>query len=106
MIVMRDLREIESEFKETVIGKILSNDFKIKEYKSAGVYILDIDSLDIKADFNKGIYYKNLEISSFKGKYYLKQIILNKKINIKVASYSSIIGKKWNLNTLIYENVN
>lgn len=103
---MRDLREIESEFKEAVISKIESNDFKIKEYKSAGVYILDIDSLDIKADFNKGIYYKNLEISSFKVKDYLKQIILDKKINIKVVSYSSIIGKKWNLNTLIYENVN
>ena len=69
---MRDLREIESEFKETVLDKIMSNDFKIKEYKSAGVYILDIDSLDIKADFNKGISYKNLEISSFKGKDYLK----------------------------------
>lgn len=103
---MRDLREIESEFKEAVIDKIMSNDFKIKEYKSAGVYILDIDSLDIRVDFNKGIYYKNLEISSFKDKYYLKQIIFDKKINIKVVSYSSIIGKKWNLNTLIYENVN
>ena len=103
---MRDLREIESEFKETVIDKIMSNDFKIKEYKSAGVYIIDIDSLDIKADFNRGIYYKNLEISSFEGKDYLKQIILDKKINIKVVSYSIIIGKKWNLNTLIYENVN
>ena len=103
---MRDLREIESEFKDTVIGKILSNDFKIKEYKSAGVSILDIDSLDIKADFNKGIYYKNLEISSFKGKDYLKQIILDKKPSTKIISYSSIIGKKWNLNTLIYENVN
>lgn len=103
---MRDLREIESEFKETVIDKIMSNDFKIKECKSSGVYILEIDSLDIKADFNKGIYYKNLEISSFKVKDYLKQIILDKKINIKVVSYSSIIGKKWNLNTLIYENVN
>lgn len=103
---MRDLREIESEFKETVIDKIMSNDFKIKEYKSAGVYILDIDSLDIKADFFKGIYYKNLEISSFKGKDYLKQIILDKKPSTKIISYSSIIGKKWNLNTLIYENVN
>lgn len=103
---MRDLREIESEFKETVIGKIESNDFKIKECKSAGVYILDIDSLDVKADFNKGVYYKNLEISSFKDKDSLKQIILDKKINIKVVSYSSIIGKKLNLNTLIYENVN
>lgn len=103
---MRDLREIESEFKETVIGKIGYSDFKIKECKSAGVYILDIDSLDIKADFNKGIYSKNLEISSFKDKDYLKRIIIDKKINIKVVSYSSIIGKKWNLNTLIYENVN
>lgn len=103
---MRDLREIESEFKETVIDKIMSNDFKIKEYKSAGVYILDIDSLDIKADFFKGIYYKNLEISSFKGKDYLKQIILDKKPSTKIISYSSIIGKKWNLNTLIYENIN
>ena len=103
---MIDLREIESEFKETVIDKIMSNDFKIKEYKSAGVYILDIDSLDIKADFFKGIYYKNLEISSFKGKDYLKQIILDKKPSTKIISYSSIIGKKWNLNTLIYENVN
>lgn len=106
---MRDLREIESEFKETVLDKIMSNDFKIKEYKSAWVYILDIDSLDIKVDFNKGIYYKNLEISSFKGKDYLKQIILDKKpskFNTKIISYSSIIGKKWNLNTLIYENVN
>lgn len=103
---MRDLREIESDFKETVINKIMSNDFKIKEYKSSGVYILDVDSLDIKADFNKGIYYKNLEISSFKDKDYLKQSILEKKLNIKIVSYSNIIGKKWNLNTLIYENVN
>lgn len=103
---MRDLREIESEFKESVIDKIMSNDFKIKEYKSAGIYILDIDSLDIKSDFNRGIYYKNLEISSFKGKDYLKQIILDKKPSTKIISYSSIIGKKWNLNTLIYENVN
>ena len=106
---MRDLREIESEFKEAVIDKIMSNDFKIKECKSAGVYILDIDSLDIKADFNKGICYKNLEISLFKGKDYLKQIIIDKKpykYSTKIISYSSIIGKKWNLNTLIYENVN
>lgn len=106
---MRDLREIESDFKEAVLDKIFSNDFKIKEYKSAGVYILDIDSLDIKVDFKKGIYYKNLEISSFKGKDYLKQIILDKKpskFNTKIVSYSSIIGKKWNLNTLIYENIN
>lgn len=106
---MRDLREIESEFKESVIDKIMSNDFKIKEYKSAGIYILDIDSLDIKSDFNRGIYYKNLEISSFKGKDYLKQIINDKKpskCSTKKISYSSIIGKKWNLNTLIYENVN
>lgn len=106
---MRNLREIESEFKETVLDKIMSNDFKIKEYKSAGVYILDIDSLDIKADFKKGIYYKNLEISSFKGKDYIKQIIIDKrpsKFNTKIVSYSSIIGKNWNLNKLIYENVN
>lgn len=103
---MRDLREIESEFKETVIDKIMSNDFKIKEYKSAGVYILDIDSLDIRVDFNKGIYYKNLVIE---GKDYLKQIIIDKKpskYSTRIISYSSIIGKKWNLNTLIYENVN
>lgn len=106
---MRDLKEIESDFKKAVLDKIMSNDFKIKEYKSAGVYIIDIDSLDIKADFNKGIYYKNLEISSFKGKDYLKQIIIDKKpskFNTKIVSYSSIIGKKWNLNTLIYENIN
>ena len=106
---MKGLREIESEFKEAVIDKIMSNDFKIKECKLAGVYILDIDSLDIKADFNKGIFYKNLEISSFKGKDYLKQIIIDKKpskYSTKISSYSSIIGKKWNLNTLIYENVN
>ena len=106
---MRDLREIESEFKKAVIDNIISNDFKIKEYKSAGVYILDIDSLDIRADINRGIYYKNLEISSFKDKDYLKQIIIDKKTSkysTKIISYSSIIGKKWNLNTLIYENVN
>ena len=106
---MRDLREIESEFKESVIDKIMSNDFKIKEYKSAGIYILDIDSLDIKSDFNRGIYYRNLEISSFKGKDYLKQSILDKKpskYSTKIISYLSIIGKKWNLNTLIYEKVN
>ena len=35
---MRDLREIELDFKETVLDKIMSNDFKIKEYKSAGVF--------------------------------------------------------------------
>ena len=93
---MRDLREIESEFKETVIDKIMSNDFKIRECKSAGVYIIDIDSLDIKADFSRGIYYKNLEISSFKDKDYLKQIIIDKKpskYSTKIISYSSIIGK-------------
>lgn len=110
---MRNLTDIEKEFNEAIINKIINNDFEIKEKDSfKELFLIEIDTLDIKVFIKennllftfRGAKIINLEKGSLLDK--IKDSLLNKdkdRLKIKIVNFSSIVGKKWDLRQILKE---
>lgn len=74
---MRNLTDIEKEFNEAVINKVINSDFEIKEKDTLkGLFLIEIDTLDIKVllkDDNIIFNFRNNKIITLE-----KSIIFNK----------------------------
>lgn len=110
---MRTLIEIEKEFNEAVIKKVINNDFDIKEKDSfKGYFSIEIDTLEIKAyikENNLLFTFRGRKIIDLeKGSLYdqIKDSLMNKdkdRLKIKIVNFSSIVGRKWDLRQILKE---
>ena len=101
---MRTLIDIENEFNEAVINKIINNDFDIKEQDPfKGYFSIEIDTLDIKAyikENNLLFTFRGRKIIDLeKGSLYdqIKDSLMNKdkdRLKIKIVNFSSIVGRQ------------
>lgn len=113
---MRNLTDIEKEFNEVVINKVINNDFEIKEKNTLkDLFLIEIDTLDIKVllkDDNIVFNFRSNKIITLeKGIIFnkVKDSILTKNkggYKIKKVNLSILIGRKWDLRLLLKEMEN
>lgn len=110
---MRNLTDIQKEFNEAIINKIINNDFDINEIDSfKGCFSIEIDTLDIKVFIKKNnllFTFRDAKIITLeKGSLFdkIKDSLMNKdkdRLKIKIVNFSSIVGRKWDLRAILKE---
>ena len=108
---VKTLKDIEAEFNQAVIDKIISGDFQIDEKNSSeGIYIIIIDDflmkLTIKDDVIK-INFRRNELPIITEKDTIEKIKEaltqedSKRLKFRIVNFSTIVGKAWNLKELL-----
>lgn len=108
---MKTLKDIEAEFNQTVINKIIGGDFQIDEKNSAeGIYILIIDGFKMKVTLSESevkINFRRNELPIITEKNLIEKIkealtqVDSKRLKFKIVNFSNIVGKKWDLKELL-----
>ena len=108
---VKTLKDIEAEFNQAVIDKIISGDFQIDDKGEVGtVYILIIDDFKMKVTIGNDdikINFRRNELPIITEKDTIEKIKEaltqedSKRLKFRIVNFSTIVGKVWNLKELL-----